>query len=125
MGHSNGGQGAWYLAARYPDRTVAGAHNVKLTDHTKTFLMPILTSGTSGSIYQISGLCSFNYVKVDISFWLVHDSFHAQGPLTLLTPRYGPFSSHPLPRTTMTYTSRIWWTRRYWQYMGMRLSLVV
>ena len=24
MGHSNGGQGSWYLAARYPDRVVAG-----------------------------------------------------------------------------------------------------
>ena len=24
MGHSNGGQGAWYLAGRYPDRVVGG-----------------------------------------------------------------------------------------------------
>ena len=23
-GHSNGGQGAWYLASRYPDRVVGG-----------------------------------------------------------------------------------------------------
>ena len=25
LGHSNGGQGAWYLAARFPDRVVGGA----------------------------------------------------------------------------------------------------
>lgn len=24
IGHSNGGQGAWHLAARYPDRVVGG-----------------------------------------------------------------------------------------------------
>lgn len=24
MGHSNGGQGTWYVAERYPDRVVAG-----------------------------------------------------------------------------------------------------
>lgn len=24
IGHSNGGQGAWHLASRYPDRVVAG-----------------------------------------------------------------------------------------------------
>ena len=24
MGHSNGGQGAWYLAARHPERVIAG-----------------------------------------------------------------------------------------------------
>ena len=24
LGHSNGGQGAWYLAERYPDRVIAG-----------------------------------------------------------------------------------------------------
>jgi pimeloyl-ACP methyl ester carboxylesterase len=26
LGHSNGGQGAWYLASRYPDRVLGGAH---------------------------------------------------------------------------------------------------
>ena len=26
MGHSNGGQGAWYMAARYPDRVVGGTY---------------------------------------------------------------------------------------------------
>ena len=26
VGHSNGGQGAWHLAARYPDRIVGGEH---------------------------------------------------------------------------------------------------
>lgn len=24
VGHSNGGQGVWYLAERYPDRVIAG-----------------------------------------------------------------------------------------------------
>ena len=24
MGHSNGGQGVWYVAARYPDRVIGG-----------------------------------------------------------------------------------------------------
>lgn len=24
MGHSNGGQGAWYMASRYPDKVLAG-----------------------------------------------------------------------------------------------------
>ncbi len=24
LGHSNGGQGTWYLASRYPDRVLAG-----------------------------------------------------------------------------------------------------
>lgn len=24
LGHSNGGQGAWFLASRYPDRVVGG-----------------------------------------------------------------------------------------------------
>ena len=26
LGHSNGGQGAWWNAWRYPDRVVAGVH---------------------------------------------------------------------------------------------------
>jgi len=26
MGHSNGGQGVWYMAARWPDRVCGGAH---------------------------------------------------------------------------------------------------
>jgi pimeloyl-ACP methyl ester carboxylesterase len=26
MGHSNGGQGAWYLASRYPDRVIGGLY---------------------------------------------------------------------------------------------------
>jgi pimeloyl-ACP methyl ester carboxylesterase len=26
LGHSNGGQGVWYLAERYPDRVIAGLH---------------------------------------------------------------------------------------------------
>ena len=24
LGHSNGGQGSWYIAARFPDRVIAG-----------------------------------------------------------------------------------------------------
>jgi pimeloyl-ACP methyl ester carboxylesterase len=28
LGHSNGGQGVWYLAERYPDRVIAGQHPV-------------------------------------------------------------------------------------------------
>ena len=29
LGHSNGGQGAWWMAARYPDRIIAGKSRPK------------------------------------------------------------------------------------------------
>lgn len=35
LGHSNGGQGTWYMASRFPDRVVAGAF---FLDHLRRFV---------------------------------------------------------------------------------------
>ena|SRR6266576_2017967 len=60
LGHSNGGQGAWYLASRFPDRVLGGK---RLLDVSPTELEPV-DSCASGSVYQIPGIRSSYDVKV-------------------------------------------------------------
>lgn len=55
VGHSNGGQGAWYLASRFPDRVLGGK---RLLDVSLTELKPV-DSRASCSVYQIPGIHSF------------------------------------------------------------------
>jgi pimeloyl-ACP methyl ester carboxylesterase len=60
MGHSNGGQGSWYLSSRFPDRVIAG-HSFS-----PVFGLPltITLSYCCRRVYQISILYPIVNVKV-------------------------------------------------------------
>jgi pimeloyl-ACP methyl ester carboxylesterase len=54
MGHSNGGQGAWHLASRFPDRVLGGSRFPRAPPQHYS-LAPL--SGPSSLIHQVTGLC--------------------------------------------------------------------
>jgi hypothetical protein len=63
LGHSNGGQGTWYMASRYPDRVIAGQcifnHPLEGLSH---FLVMVLRSSSCCCIYQVTGIYSPSHV---------------------------------------------------------------
>lgn len=66
MGHSNGGQGAWYLASRFPDRVLGGKTVVFLVAVPDSFISSD-DSCTGGGVYQVASLYTFNNVTVGSS----------------------------------------------------------
>jgi len=64
MGHSNGGQGAWYLASRYPDRVIGGMVSLCVSLFLRNFSERSLPSDSRGCIYQVSSLCSIDHVEI-------------------------------------------------------------
>ncbi len=61
LGHSNGGQGAWHIASRYPQRVVAG---FVLVAHVLKILSSSSSSCPSFSLHQVAVLCAADYVEV-------------------------------------------------------------
>lgn len=70
MGHSNGGQGAWYCASRFPDRVVAGlslAHDESMRNVTV-----FICSHSCCCVHQVSVICAFD--DVEVLFLLLTDN---------------------------------------------------
>jgi len=66
MGHSNGGQGTWYLSSRYPDRILGGRGIWGGGAPTFFFFANFgPNSHTRRRIHQIPGLCTSNNGKVE------------------------------------------------------------
>lgn len=92
MGHSNGGQGAWYLASRYPDRVLGGLYSL-------VFLRYCITrswwhSDPRGRIHQVTGICPADNVSVCVSkIWLLWWLLIRQDLRISLILRYALFSS--------------------------------
>ena len=67
LGHSNGGQGAWYLAARFPDRVVGGAPLPSLLLIASAGVLIVGNTERSGPcscIHQGAGVCAADAVEV-------------------------------------------------------------
>jgi len=62
VGHSNGGQGTWYLASRFPDRVLAGEETPDSCNALR--FLPCFFSHTCGRLHQISSLCPSDFIKV-------------------------------------------------------------
>ena len=60
IGHSNGGQGAWHIAERFPDRVVAG----KLLSRPLFKGLTHAFSYPRRCIHQVSGLCTVDAIAV-------------------------------------------------------------
>lgn len=63
MGHSNGGQGAWHISGRYPDRVIAGF----VFPYFALFTVDKNHSCACRCLYQVSSLCSFNAIEVSFT----------------------------------------------------------
>lgn len=70
MGHSNGGQGAWYMAARWPDRVCGGVH-ARLFRPYNTLILDVIRSCPSCGIHQVTGVRVLEYEPVCCYFFIL------------------------------------------------------
>jgi pimeloyl-ACP methyl ester carboxylesterase len=107
IGHSNGGQGAWYMAARYPDRVLACKFFAVFPDPQNKFAFAIVVPA-AGYIKSQS------YVPLTMSRWvclkcdnLRRYNGYAQGRDISLTRLYVQFSTLLSHQTITTYLCQI------------------
>lgn len=61
MGHSNGGQGAWYVASRWPDKVKAGMFD-RL--YLRLYQVDGENSRSRCGVHQVAGICTMDNVAV-------------------------------------------------------------
>lgn len=64
LGHSNGGQGAWHVASRFPDRVIAGVFTLANYAMLALYLTNVYSSHSGGCIHQIPSIRTTPALKV-------------------------------------------------------------